>query len=32
MLLKDLNKQFINAYESPEDNKAKLKSLLLFIT
>lgn len=32
MLLKDLHKQFANAYESPEDNKAKLKSLLLFIT
>jgi hypothetical protein len=32
MLLKDLHKQFANAYESPDDNKPKLKSLLLFIT
>ena len=32
MLLKDLVKQFNTAYESSEDNKAKIKGLVLFIT
>lgn len=32
MLLKDLLKQFVNLYDSPEDNKSKLKSILLFTT
>lgn len=32
MMLKDINKQFTIALESSEDNKHKLKSLLLFTT
>lgn len=32
MLQKDLLKQFVSLYESPEDNKGRLKSILLFIT
>ena len=32
MLLKDLTKQFNLAYESSEDNKGRLKSLLLLTT
>ena len=32
MLLKDINKQFSVAFESSEDNKVKLKTLLLFAT
>jgi hypothetical protein len=32
MLIKDLGKQFNTLYESPEDNKSRLKSILLFTT
>lgn len=32
MLLKDLMKQFANHYDSQEDNKPRLKALLLFTT
>jgi hypothetical protein len=32
MLLKDLLKQFTLAYEAPEDNKHRLKAILLFTT
>lgn len=30
MILKDINKQFTSALESTDDNKQKLKALLLF--
>lgn len=32
MIMKDISKQFAAALESSEDNKYKLKSLLLFLT
>lgn len=32
MMLKDVNKQFALALDSPEDNKSRLKALLLFTT
>jgi hypothetical protein len=32
MILKDLNKQFVAALDSSDDNKLKLKSLMLFTT
>ena len=32
MIMKDISKQFNTALESSEDNKYKLKSLLLFLT
>lgn len=32
MMLKDVNKQFALALDSPEDNKPRLKALLLFTT
>ena len=32
MLLNDLKKQFVVAYEAPEDNKPRMRALLLFMT